>query len=239
MTDVGPEEEECTPPARDIIYIYRRALRHFGDPMWWPGSSPWEIAVGAVLTQNTAWVNVEKALRRMKEAGIFTPQQILDAPLEELAETIRPSGYFNQKARKLKVLSEWVITRCGGDIARARDLGLKVLQEELLSLWGIGEETRDSIILYALDLPVFVVDRYTVRILGRFGLDLPGRYEEAVEYIKELVEGISSSTQFLNRLHALFVLLGKNYCGRRPLCPRCPLRSRCEEARGVLLGQKR
>ena len=234
MTENGTGGGGCTPPVRDIIYIYRRSLRHFGDPMWWPGESPWEIAVGAVLTQNTAWVNVEKALKRMKQRGIYTPREILNAPLHELAESIRPSGYFNQKARKLKVLSEWVIRRYGGDITRARELGLESLKRELISLWGIGEETRDSIILYALDLPVFVVDRYTVRILRRFGFDLPGRYEKAVGYLKDLVEGISSSTQFLNRLHALFVLLGKNYCGRKTLCHRCPLSSRCETAKVVL-----
>lgn len=238
MISMTTEEGDCTSPVRDIIYIYRRGLWHFGDPMWWPGTTPWEIAVGAILTQNTAWVNVEKALKRMKEAGIFTPWQIIDAPLDKLAETIRPSGYFNQKAIKLKALSRWVIQRFDGDIARARALGLKALKEELISLWGVGQETRDSIILYALDLPTFVVDRYTVRILKRFGLALPQRYEDAVEYVKEVVEGISSSTQFLNRLHALFVLLGKNYCGSRPQCHRCPLSPRCMEAKTVLKRQK-
>jgi len=239
MKGNGIEVGKCTPPVKDIIYIYRRSLRHFGDPMWWPGDNPWEIAVGAVLTQNTSWVNVEKTLRRMKTMGLFTPEDIRDSPLDVLAETIRPSGYFNQKARKLKVLSEWVIKRCGGDITRARSLRMDTLQKELISLWGIGQETRDSIILYALDLPTFVVDRYTVRILRRFGFDLSGRYEDAVEYIKALVEGISSSTQFLNRLHALFVLLGKNYCGREPLCRRCPLNSRCEMAKSVFKNEKK
>jgi len=226
--------EECSEQVKMLLYIYRKTLNHFGDPMWWPGEGAWEIAVGAILTQNTSWTNVEKAISRMKSLGIFTPEEIMRSEERSIAHAIRPSGYYNQKAKKLRFLAAWVLREFDGDLKKARERDLKSLQKEILNLWGVGQETADSILLYALDLPVFVVDRYTIRILTRFGLPLSPNYEKAVSEVKNLVEGWNKNVQFLNRLHALFVLTGKEYCKTRPFCDRCPLREKCHTAKSLL-----
>ena len=207
------------PPLREIV---DRLSIHFGPRHWWPAETPFEVMIGAVLTQNTAWSNVEVAIANLKSAGALDPESLLALPDGRLEELIRPSGYFRQKARKLRVLVEWFLRERGGNIEALRSQETAVLRGELLCLWGIGPETADSILCYAAEHPVFVVDAYTIRVLARHGMIAPGaKYGE----VQELAHAeLPLKTAYLNEAHALFVALGKDYCrGRRPLCEGCPL----------------
>ena len=156
-----------------LLEVYRRLERRYGPQGWWPGDGPFETIVGAILTQNTAWANVERALDNLKAAGCMTPQAIRELPEPELARLIRPSGYFNTKARKLKAMAVH-LAAYGDDPERWRSHGAKELRAELLSIYGIGEETADDLVLYVAGLPSFVIDAYTRRTVQRLGL-APGR----------------------------------------------------------------
>jgi endonuclease-3 related protein len=208
--------------------IFRRLWQAWGDPHWWPGRDAWEVAAGAILTQNTAWSNVERALANLREAGITTPRAVLEAGGEELAVAIRPSGYFNVKAKKLAVLARWWIEEVeSGQVDRLED---GVLREELLSLWGVGPETADAIACYALGRPLFVVDAYTTRTLARLrGLEVRPGYGEVQE---EVHEQLPRHTLLFNHLHGLLVVLGKEHCtARSPRCEPCPLLAMCSFGR--------
>lgn len=201
--------------------IYKRLLDRYGPQHWWPGESRLEIIVGAILTQNTNWQNVEKAIGNLKRAGVLTCDRLIEIAPDELAVLIRPAGYFNVKARRLKAFFTWLCTRCGGDLEAVADWPADRLREELLTISGIGPETADSIVLYGFDKPVFVVDAYTARILGRHLL-----IEPPVDYqtIQELFESaLPRDVQLYNEYHALLVRLGKEHCRTRPLCKGCPL----------------
>ena len=164
---------------QQIQIIYDRLFERFGPQHWWPGETPFEIIVGAILTQNTNWTNVEKAIGNLKKAGVLTPAELHAMDAGALAELIRPAGYFNIKAGRLKHFLDHLFERFEGDLDRLGALPADRLREELLSIKGIGPETADSIALYAFDKPVFVVDAYTGRILGRHGLLEPqAGYEE-------------------------------------------------------------
>ena len=202
--------------------IYEALLAHFGHRNWWPGDEPFEIVVGAILTQNTAWKNVEKAIAALKERGLLDPKRMLETPTDELAALIRPSGYFNQKAKKLKAFLNFLFERHRGRLDELFELDVEDMREQLLGVWGIGKETADSIILYAANKLTFVIDAYTKRILVRKGIvDADATYDE----MKELFErNLPADVGLYNDYHAQLVALGKTYCTTRPRCEACPIR---------------
>lgn len=204
-----------------VMELYKRLFARYGAQGWWPGEGRFEIIVGAILTQNTNWGNVEKAIANLKTAGCLTPEGLYALDTERLAELIRPAGYFNVKAQRLRHFLEWLFRRFDGDLEAAAELSTHGLREELLAIKGIGPETADSICLYAFDKPVFVVDAYTARILGRHGMIWPeAGYEEIREYFEG---GLERNVQMFNEFHALLVRLGKEHCKPKPLCSGCPL----------------
>lgn len=208
---------------RRLLAIYRRLLAAHGPQHWWPGDTPFEIMVGAVLTQNTAWRNVEKAIANLKRAKALTPQAIAAAPHRRLAAWLKPSGYFNIKARRLRAFCDWFIA-CGGRRRLAR-LPTPALREELLNVHGIGPETADDILLYAFGRPVFVIDAYTRRLFQRLGL-VTGR--EDYETLRHGFEfALGPDAPLFNEYHALIVAHAKDICRPRPWCAGCCLQSLC------------
>jgi endonuclease-3 related protein len=206
--------------------IFSRLLAAFGPQHWWPGETPFEVAVGAILTQSAAWTNVEKAIGNLKNAGVLTPPKMAALSQVELAGLVRPSGYFNMKAKKLQAFLSWLACRCGGDPDNMRAVPLRQLRSELLSVYGIGEETADSILLYAAEKPVFVIDAYTRRIIDRIGIRLPGR--RYADYQSLFMRSLTADTAYFNEYHALLVAQGKNYCLKtRPACAKCVLADLC------------
>jgi len=227
--------------------IYQTLLAQFGSQHWWPGDTPLEVCIGAILTQNTNWQNVEKALNNLRASTEPEFRRVIAHPKKEVSELIRrtetdlafnrlkaipdqelgslirPSGYYNQKAKKLRLFLEWLGESCGGDFGLLNDRSTEWLRRELLALWGIGPETADSILLYALHRPVFVVDAYTMRVALRHDWVEAGcSYDE----LAALFSGqLSPNTALYNEFHALIVRLAKEYCLKRnPLCDTCPLR---------------
>lgn len=209
-----------------ILRIFEILFQTFGPQHWWPGETSLEIMVGAVLTQNTAWKNVEKAIDNLKSRGLLDLEMLVKLDVSKLSEIIRPSGFYRLKASRLKSLLQFVFEE--GGVEKLRKMEPKSLREKLLKIKGIGKETADSILLYALDMPSFVVDAYTRRILKRVGLvkreNLP--YDEIQNlFLRELPADI----RIYNEYHALLVKLGKEYCLKnRPRCKDCPIRELCE-----------
>ena len=204
-----------------IIEIYHKLYRAFGPQHWWPGDSPFEIAVGAILTQNTNWANVEKAIASLKNKRSLSAKGIHEVKTEKLALYIKPAGYFNVKARRLKAFIHFLINEYHGSMGRMKNEKLDTLRTKLLNVHGIGPETADSILLYALDNPVFVIDAYTKRALSRHSVI---NHDESYERIQDLFhETLKRDTELFNEYHALFVRLGKTYCRKKPLCDGCPL----------------
>ena len=202
--------------------IYSRLYARFGPQGWWPGRTPFEIAVGAILTQNTNWSNVEKAIANLRKAGVLSPRKLFALPEKKLAALIRPSGYYNVKAKRLRAFLTLLCKNYGGSLRRMFRLPPEELRGKLLAVKGIGEETADSIILYAAGKPTFVVDTYTRRILSRHGLCEPNA---AYAEIKRFFESrLKPDAALFNEFHALLVRLGNTLCRpRKPLCDRCPL----------------
>jgi len=207
-------------PAR-LQEVYDRLLYAFGPRGWWPGDTPFEVMVGAVLTQNTAWANVEKAIANLKAAGLLTPLGLDRVSLSRLAGLIKPSGYFNIKAARLKNLVALIVEAGGGDPPRLLARPTDRLRRDLLTVKGIGPETADSILLYAARRPVFVIDAYTRRILSRHGLANGGETYDRLQAL--FMDNLPPNTQRFNEYHALLVHLGKHFCKPRPLCQGCPL----------------
>ena len=203
--------------------VYRRLHAVHGPQRWWPGDTAFEIMVGAVLTQNTAWTNVEKAIANLKAAKALSPAAIAAAPHRRLAAWLKPSGYFNIKAQRLHAFCTWLI-RKGGAKCIAR-LPTDVLRAELLQVHGIGPETADDILLYAFNRPVFVIDAYTRRIFRRLG-SIQG--DEDYETLRRLFENsLATDTQLFNEYHALIVAHAKDICRPRPRCACCGLSALC------------
>lgn len=205
------------------MVIYGRLLAAYGEQDWWPGDMPFEIMVGAVLTQNTAWTNVEKAIANLKAAGVLEPDAILALADDQLGELIRPSGYYNVKARRLKNFCRFLVDAGGaGELAI---LPTEELRAAVLSVNGIGPETADDILLYAFDRPVFVIDAYTRRLLQRCGL---ASGEESYETLRSGFEQALGEDVFLyQQYHALVVQHAKIACAARPRCTVCGLAQDC------------
>lgn len=201
--------------------LLRELHAGFGYQHWWPARTPFEVLVGAVLTQNTAWSNVELALARLHALGPLTPARLLRMSTDELAQAVRPSGYFNAKTRKLQCVSEWYLAVGGLEALRERPLG--PLRASLLEVWGVGPETADSILCYAAGRRTAVVDTYTRRILGRHGLADP---EAPYEQLRAWLEARLTRSQFVfEEFHALFVRAGNHNCKPSPACEACPVRT--------------
>ncbi len=205
-----------------LLDIYDRLFKSFGKQHWWPGDTDFEIVVGAILTQNTNWGNVEKAIKNLKTAKIFTPRKLYEIDIQKLAELIRPSGYFNVKAKRLKHFIEWLFLKYNGSLPTMFKQDYVTLREELLSINGIGRETADSILLYAAQKPTFVIDAYTKRVLVRHEL-IPEEYE--YEEMKAFFEeNLPEDVSLYNEYHALLVRVGKHYCKPKEQCEECPLK---------------
>ena len=208
-----------------LLDIHDRLLTAFGPQNWWPGEGAFEVMVGAILTQNTNWGNVERAIENLDAAGMMDPDALAACDSARLAELIRPSGYFNVKARRLTDFLAWLRPKLsGGVIESLRSIRTPRLRQELLSVRGIGCETADSILLYALERRVFVVDAYTRRFLSRHGLIHPKASYEQIRVAFE--NGLPRSRKLYNEYHALIVRLGKEFCRPKPRCASCPLKAR-------------
>lgn len=208
--------------AERLHAIYARMYDQLGPQHWWPGETPFEVMVGAILTQNTNWKNVERAIANLKGVGLLSQEGLSALPAALLAEYIRPAGYYNIKAGRLHNLLTCINEECSGDVQAFLDQPLATLREQLLSVKGVGPETADSILLYAAHLPVFVVDTYTHRILSRHQvIDEDFGYVEIQELF---MDSLAGDTQLYNEYHALLVRVGNVYCKKKhPDCAACPL----------------
>ncbi|MFH0771591.1 MAG: endonuclease III domain-containing protein [Candidatus Omnitrophota bacterium] len=213
--------------AKDIIIeVYNRLHKRFGPMNWWPAESDFEVMVGAILTQNTAWTNVEKAISNLKKKKMLTPARLKKISVLGLANIIRPAGYFNIKAKRLKSGVAFLFEEYKGQLSLARGEETEITRAKLLNVYGIGPETCDSILLYALNKPVFVVDAYTKRIFSRIGLaDENSSYENLQSLF---MRNLPRRAKLYNEYHALIVQLGKEICSNKPKCDLCPLSSLCE-----------
>jgi endonuclease III related protein len=216
-----------------LLEAYERMLAAFGPQKWWPGESPFEIMVGAVLVQNTAWRNVERAIDNLREANVMQPHALYALPPVELAELIRPAGYYQVKAKRLRHMLKFVVEEFDGSLEAMFRTDLTTLREQLLAIHGIGPETADAILLYAGGMPTFVVDTYTHRILARHGWI---EYEAGYHDIKEHFEtALPADRTLYNEYHALLVRAGKDFCKRSgPKCESCPLAPMLPEG-GIVL----
>ena len=197
--------------------IYDILLEAYGPRGWWPGDGPFEVTIGAILTQNTAWANVEKALGNLKAKKYLSPKALADLPEKKLATLIRPSGYYNQKAKKIKNFLDFFFSKYSGSIKMMARNNLWDMREELLAVKGIGDETADSILLYALEKPIFVVDAYTIRIFCRLGyLGERATYRDAQ---KLFMDSLPPDVELYNEYHALIVALGHRVCKPKPWAP--------------------
>jgi endonuclease-3 related protein len=201
--------------------VYDRLFAAYGPQNWWPGETPFETMVGAVLVQNTAWTNVEKAIENLREADLLQPGALFQVATEELEELIRPAGYFRIKARRLHNLLKLLVEQYHGSLDAMFATDLETLRGQLLAINGIGPETADSILLYAGGLPTFVVDTYTHRVLARHGwIDFDADYHAIQEHFES---SLPSDPALFNEFHALFVRVGKQHCRKQPKCEGCPL----------------
>ncbi|MEK7793229.1 MAG: endonuclease III domain-containing protein [Candidatus Hydrogenedentota bacterium] len=218
---------------RHILGRYYGLLANrFGRTGWWPADTPFEIVVGAILTQNTAWENVGKAIANLKSAHLLSPRAILAADTAALHEALRPSGYFRVKTKRLRSFCEYLVARHGGSMKRMARVPLETLRTQLLSVHGIGHETADDILLYVCGKPVFVVDAYTRRIFSRHGL-VPknSAYTPLREFFENaLVPDVDAFKEY----HALIVYTGKEYCRTKPRCDQCPLRATLKPGQPLL-----
>ena len=220
------------PLGRPLLDVYRRLYRRYGPQRWWPGHDPFETIVGAILTQNTAWRNVERALANLKAANALGLSRLRELPQEELAGLIRPSGYFNMKARKLKAFADLLGRRHQDDLDHLFNQEPTALRQELLSTYGIGEETADDIMVYAAHLPSFVIDSYTRRIMLRLGMAPQQQRYEAFQAIFH--DNLPHDVQLFNEYHALLDRHAKETCRKVPLCGGCTLLSLCPTGTDLL-----
>jgi endonuclease-3 related protein len=208
--------------AKRLTAIYRALLKAYGPQHWWPGETAFEVMVGAVLTQNAAWSNAEKAIANIRDRGLLAPSRLAAVPRLRLAALIRPSGYFNVKAQRLHNLVAFLMDHHQGSVKRMFRRDPAVLRQELLAVNGIGPETADSILLYAGNMPLFVVDAYTKRVFSRHGIVSSDASYDQVQRL--FMGGLPRDARLYNEYHALIVRLGKERCKKgRPRCEGCPL----------------
>lgn len=213
--------------ANILMSIYRRLLASFGPQGWWPGETPFEVIMGAILTQSAAWTNVEKTISNLKKASLLTPSALIKVSQPELAILIHSSGYYNMKAKKLLSFVTWLDSRFGSSLENMFVQDVRSLRLELLKIYGIGEETADSILLYAGNKPVFVIDAYTRRIIDRLGLPVSG--PKYGDYQRLFMSRLDADLTLFNEYHALLVALGKHCCLKNnPHCEWCCLNDLCE-----------
>lgn len=210
-----------------LLKLYRRLYTAYGPQHWWPARTPFEVMVGAVLTQNTAWSNVERAIGNLRRARCLSAKSMLARPPAELATLIKPSGYFNIKERRLRSLCEWFLAR--GGLRRLRRYATPVLRADLLAVHGIGPETADDILLYAFDRPVFVIDAYTRRLFARLDLVAGGEHYEALRRGIEAV--LEPDVSLFNEYHALIVRHAKEDCTGRRGCRHCRVEKSLSDGR--------
>ena len=201
--------------------IYELLFERFGQQHWWPGRTQFEIIIGAILTQNTNWGNVEKAIKNLRAAKALSAKTLHEMKRNKLAVLIKPAGYFNVKAKRLKSFLDWLFDEYNGRLKNLEQLSTSRFREELLNIKGIGPETADSILLYAFERPVFVIDAYTARIMVRHGLIEAGcDYEQLQDLFQS---NLSEDIEMFNEFHALLVRIGKEFCKPTARCSGCPL----------------
>ena len=220
--------------------IYERFYAAYGPQHWWPGDGPFEVIAGAILTQSAAWANVVLALTNMRAAGCWSLKAVHQLPVEELAELVRSSGYFNAKARKLKAFAAHVATNYQGDLDRFLARPMVPLREELLSIHGIGEETADDIMVYAAGKPSFVIDTYTRRIMDRLGMTPGAARPKYADYQAVFHDNLphdedqTQDTRLYNEFHALWDRHAKEACAKTPRCQDCCLLDLCPTGRSLM-----
>jgi endonuclease-3 related protein len=203
-----------------LLRLHRDLLRRFGPQHWWPGRSAYENAVGAILTQHTAWTSAARAVAALRARGLLTPARLTALPEDELAQVIRAAGTYRLKARRLRAFTAWLLARFDGRFGGLRRAPLAALRRELLGVSGLGPETVDAILLYAAHRPVFVADAYARRVLSRHRLLPPAAgYEEARAFVEA---HLPSDPALLNEFHALLVAVGKTHCRTVARCGACP-----------------
>jgi len=221
----------------DLFPIYRILHNAFGPQHWWPGESEIEMMAGAVLTQNTAWRNVEKALNNLKKAHCLSLVKLRRLSVSKIAQLIRPAGYFNLKAKRLKALVCWLKDACDGNLHKLKNLKTGILRNRLLNVYGVGPETADSILVYAFKKKSFVIDAYTKRIFSRHGFL---KETHAYDSFKTLFENaLPKKIKIYNEYHALIVKIGKDFCRKAPKCSLCPLENDLKKYKNALMYQKK
>lgn len=222
--------------ASGIFTIYQTLYRAFGPQHWWPGESELEMMTGAILTQNASWRNVEKALKNLKDRNLLSLKRLNQIGISDLAQLIRPAGYFNLKAKRLKALMRWLQKTCKGKIAQLKKIETTLLRNILLNVYGVGPETADSILVYALKKKSFVVDAYTKRIFSRHHFL---KETDSYENFKSLFENaLPKNLKIYNEYHALIVKIGKDFCRKTPKCSQCPLEEDLKNCKTALMFQK-
>ncbi len=221
----SPGDRDTLSPGDGLLKVYELLYAAYGPQHWWPAETPFEVVVGAILTQSAAWVNVEKAIRNLKAAGVLSPGALRAISTEELAQLIYPSGYFNAKARKMKAFVEHLGMAHDDSLDGMFGQGTLQLREELLGIHGIGPETADSILLYAARKPIFVIDAYTSRIAARLELAPNGARYDSLQAL--FMQNLAHDVKMFNEYHALLVRHGKSVCRKSPRCDGCCLSSVC------------
>ena len=201
--------------------IHEKLLSHYGEQHWWPAATPFEVMVGAILTQNTSWSGVEKAIENLQRTHMLSPRAIIEAAIDELAEQLKPSGYFNIKAQRLSNYCRWYLEQ--GELDGLKQLSTETLRHGLLSVNGVGPETADVILLYAADRLRFPIDAYTIRLCERLGVKELG-YKELGEFFES---NLPRDLEIYKEFHALIDVLGKTCCKTKPFCSSCPLANEC------------
>lgn len=217
---------------KTLPHFYDCMAAHFGPTHWWPGDTPFEIAVGAILTQNTAWTNVEKAIANLKREGLLDPRAMLACPRARLEMALVPSGYYRLKAGRVSSFCAYLVERYDGGMANMARQPLETLRPELLAVHGIGPETADDILLYACEKPVFVVDAYTRRLFSRHGIVAPDIGYEDLRAVFE--RRLPREVPLFKEYHGLIVWTGKDFCRRMPKCEACPLRALLKRGQPIL-----
>lgn len=208
-----------------LMNVYNRLFKHFGPQHWWPGETRFEVVVGAILTQNTAWTNVEKAIKNLKKEKMLNCRKIANMDIKKLEKMIRSSGFYKQKAERLKRFCRYLDKNYDSNLNSFFNRSPDEIRTELLSLNGIGNETADSILLYAGEKLKFVIDSYTVRMCERTGIKKVKTYHQLQDFFEK---NLPKDIELYKEFHALIVELGKNFCRKKPRCDECPLKNICK-----------